>query len=341
MSSLEMVDARHGYGLESRDGPPYRLLRTDDGGQTWRDVTPAHGTLPVEAFSVLGRDSVFASVTVSRAHELLAVERSDDGGRTWSGSVLHDPQGVIGPADFVDTRNGFVGFGEGVAAGSMAFSVWRTRDGGGHWILAARTPTGVGKPGQLSFGCDKNGLAFVDANTGWVTGECAGGPLYFYVTHDAGHTWRRQRLSGFSNCQSCSVAAPRFFNRTQGSVQVTAFARNGKLVRLYWTDDGGRTWTSRPALTAGELGTAVFADARHVWIPAGPATAHLNRLLVSDDAGASWGSMTLPFNADAYQFDFVSQRLGFAVRGWPPKRSLFETRDGGRHWTTIPTTIAR
>jgi photosystem II stability/assembly factor-like uncharacterized protein len=341
LASIEMIDARHGYALGWRDRPPYRLLRTDDGARSWRDITPANGRLPVEAFSLLDRRSIFASATVSRARGSLVVVRSDDGGKTWLSSPFHDPRGVIGPPVFVDQRDGFVGVGEGVAAGSMAFSIWRTRDGGHRWSLAARTPIGVGKPGALPFSCDKNGLTFINPLTGWVSGECAGGPPYFYATHDAGRTWHRQALPGTGNCQ-CSVEVPRFFDQTRGAVQVGHFAVKSSTVKLYWTLDGGRTWRPRTVPGHGYVGTAVFADSQRVWIAVGDvAGGRLTQLLFSQDAGAKWRSTRLPFNAWSYLLDFVSARLGFAVRTAPARTSILETRDGGLTWQTIRTTLIR
>ncbi len=336
-----MVDDVHGYALTGQNTDAYRLLRTHDGGRRWRDITPGAGTIhPSGPAGVYGRATLLFSTSLRGG--VFAVERSDDGGRSWRRSLpLRDAHGLgIGQPMLLDARHLYVALDEGAAAGSEAQALYMSDDGGHSWRFVSRTDVSRVRSRTLPFGCDKNGFGFATRSRGWAGGYCAGGRPFFYRSDDGGRSWRRRPLPGLAQC-ACSVSAPRFFTPRSGALDVIGFTMSGKpLVRLYWTSDGGEHWrASRPP--AGRASGAVsFADAGTAWLAANPPGGmrrRFNRLLRTSDAGRHWQTLTLPFNADGYELDALSATVAYAVRALPGRSSILRTQDGGRSWQKIPT----
>jgi photosystem II stability/assembly factor-like uncharacterized protein len=335
---LHMVDRSHGYAVSGLDTRGYRLLRTSDGGRRWTDITPGNGTIhPSGTATVSGRTILFGT---QRGPKTFAVERSDDGGRTWSMSApIRDTRTAgIGTPVLVDAMHLYLALGEGAAAGSEAQSLWASGDGGRRWHLVSRTSFTVTRPGRLPFGCDKDGFGFATTSRGWAGGYCAGGAPFLYRTLDGGRTWRRSALPGLTAC-ACDVVPPRFFTPRDGVLAASGFgmAGNTPVTRAYWTSDGGATWRAS-APTTGRAQDIVFTDAHSAWVtatPPGTIRGPYDRLLRTADGGRHWRSVRLPFDGSEYQLDALDGTTAFAYRTLTASTRILRTTDGGRHWLTL------
>lgn len=336
---LHMTSAENGYALSGQDYLHYRLLRTTDGGHVWHDITPGGGkTRPNGPPSVHGSTLLFSR---RQRHGTFVVERSDDGGRTWTASLpLRNKFGVgAGTPREIDRRHLYVDLGEGVAAGSAGEALYTSNDGGHRWHLVAQTNVNRTRPGGLPFGCDKDGFGFATPSQGWAGGFCAGGNPFFLRTTDGGRHWSRQVLPGVPrNCQ-CDTPPPTFFSRRVGVVSISGIgnARGTKpFARLYWTADGGNHWrASNP--TSGRIGAIDVVSSQVVWLSgrfAGDAP-RFPRLFRTIDAGRRWSSLHIPVTVDGDVPDAVNATLGFASSG----ATIWRTSDGGRHWTAIHPVI--
>jgi photosystem II stability/assembly factor-like uncharacterized protein len=336
---VQMADADVGYVVGGKQTDRvFRLYRTADAGRSWRDVTPNNGTAhPVGPPTAVGRRIVFFP---SKLHGAIVIERSTDGGRSWTASApIHDRRGG-GPGQVVvlDARHLYLAIGEGAAAGSSAQSLWRSGDDGRTWQFVSRTQATGPSRGALPFSCDKTGYGFATLRLGWAGGACAGGAAFFYRTDDGGRRWRSVQLAGLGAC-ACSVSSPRFFGR-RGVFTVEGFPDAGPqrvIDRIYWTSDGGLHWrfTVPPA---GRIGPQSLVDGRTAWLagtPRGNIRARFNRVYVTTDAGRHWRVATLPFDAQNYQLDAVSGTDAYAVGGPSLRASLFRTSDGGRTWRRV------
>jgi photosystem II stability/assembly factor-like uncharacterized protein len=335
---LHMTSARDGYALSGQDYRHYRLLRTTDGGRLWHVATSIN---PSTAPDVQSSTILFSR---SAGHGSFAVERSDDGGRTWTESrpVHTGLAGGAGTPRAVDRTHLYVDLGEGAAAGSEGEALYASRDGGRRWRLVTQTNVDRTPPGGLPFGCDKDGFGFATPSRGWAAGYCAGGSLFFLRTDDGGRHWHRQNLPGAPRNCSCATSAPDFFGRRVGAASVSGFDNTrgaGPFARVYWTTDGGRRWRgSNP--TSGRTGAIDIVNRNVVWLfgrLAGNAP-RFPRLFRTTDAGRSWHSLHVPVAISADdQLDAVDATLGFATS----RSTLWRTTDGGRHWTAIDAVIAR
>jgi photosystem II stability/assembly factor-like uncharacterized protein len=325
-----MVDGTHGYALAGTDWDRYRLLRTVDGGRRWMQATTIRAVaLP----TVAGRFVFFP--TKLRAG-VFAVERSDDGGRTWARSrPVRDPKGEIGQIDVVDARHVFLAFGEGAAAGSSAQALYTSGDGGRTWRFVSRTDVTGRKPNALPFGCDKDGFGFATPSRGFAGGYCAGGLPFLYRTDDGGRIWRRVSLPAPRAC-ACDTSAPRFFDARDGVLAIVGWVNDGSggpFARVYWTHDGGDHWRGSRA-PVGRAAPVAVADLRSAWLLGGAPgdTRHPGtRLVRTADAGRTWRTERLPFDGSAYALDAVDADTAFALG----PRFLLRTDDGGRSWRSV------
>lgn len=336
---LHMTSARDGYALSGKDTARYRLLRTTDGGRVWRDISPGR-TRPDSPPEVQGRTILFSRVV--RPHGF-AVERSEDGGRTWTASVPVRGSRVLGAGTprLVDRRHLYVDVPEGAAAGSEGEALYTSSDGGRRWRLTAQTRIIGQQSGTLPFGCDKSGFGFVTPSRGWAAGYCAGGGPFFLRTNDGGRHWHRQTLPGAPKDCACGASVPVFFGHRVGVVWVSGQAGNGAgrwFARAYWSRDGGNHWRGSDP-SSGRTGPMDVLRPKVVWLFGRLAgdSPRFPRLFRTTDEGRSWSSVHVPVTVSAYGTpDAVGARLGFAASG----ASMWRTSDGGRRWTAIHGVIA-
>lgn len=332
--SIELKTARSGWASAYQtsadgSGTSRMLLHTIDGGQHWRRLTPAGSWQPASAWFLNDSSAWAATIGEGRG---LSIMRTMDGGAHWQEATISD-QRALGPVyiTFVDPSHGWLFVGYGAAAGSQGGAVYQTADGGLGWHQTAVTGTSD-SPGQLPFGGDKNGLAFINPSTGWLTGSSAGpGPL-FYVTHDGGHSWHRQDLTvpgGADFAGGAGISVPRFFSATDGEFEVDA---NRTVV--YTTRDGGATWTPRVAPAAG---MAFFLDVSTGWL-----VSHDGIVLYrTTDGGQAWSpNQTARQLSQLYSLEFVSSTMGFAILASDTGHTPLVTNDGGLTWRNLSPSVS-
>ncbi len=235
LDSLQMVSARDGWALAWTKNPaapvPAALMpvRTIDGGHTWTAVTPIQAKpllTPNGSYAVLLAASpsrAWLAVTRTRAGARPAVTQvfgTADGGRSWTWPApIHAP-GVARWLEFSDPAHGWLVQDLGAAMGNNPVRLYRTSDGGRHWLLAAASPrlnqAGTGR-GTLPSACDKTGIAFATPADGWLTSACLSLAGAVLASHDGGVTWAPQALplpAGACKPDFCVPSPPQFFGGT-------------------------------------------------------------------------------------------------------------------------------
>jgi photosystem II stability/assembly factor-like uncharacterized protein len=329
---MRFLDESNGWGMTSSN-----VLRTEDGGTTWLDVSPA-GVTDI-GFGAVGYFYDASQGWLAISNPMDPAEpgqlfRTADGGANWDESTL--PPSMGGRFSFIDPSNGFFMADLGAGAGSNWVGIYSTTDGGANW-----TPEYVPEPGMpegegaLPDSGQKSGMTFIDTNRGWVTGSIPmDNYLYLYNTSDGGSTWSEQAgpvPTDFGTVFT-STYPPVFFEQN-GIMPVTLVSNVINLV-IYTSSDGGATWTPAPAPVAnagrGELVDFVSPTDGFAWAT--------GRFAVTNDAAQSWGTVTpsVPFGDNFMAMDFVSMTTGWVLTmNADGLSSLYTTSDGGATWTSL------
>jgi photosystem II stability/assembly factor-like uncharacterized protein len=319
---------RIGYALGSRVTSsrwPFRVrafaLATTDGGRRWHAIAPPFsagatrnptpGGIPVgvQAF----REEVVAEIGAR-------VERSRDGGRTWSRVAVPARTTLV---RFASREVGYAGVAARCRGGE---TLWRTLDGGSSWRLVPRTC------GPFYADVDAHGrlVATAQGNTAM---EIGGRRSLVRLSVDAGANWRVVA----DKRTWPSVARVHFVDRRHGWALSAESDQGFERDALHVTADAGRTWHVRaepPALEYFEPAPApaAFAGAS-LW--AGAPNDGL--LWHSRDLGRRWTVSFRPQYAQANDVLVARGRLVVARTNAGILRSV----DGGRTWHPLGALSAR
>lgn len=328
LASIHMVSDQVGWATGQKDP----VLRTDDGGATWCDVTPLSLNDPVGTVMDLTEiDPDHAWLAVApltndvNGYGPIVVYRTEDGGKNWQKSITS----VTGTPQirFLNDNTGFIMADQGGGLGSEMVALLRSGDGGENWKTV--TP---GTPDSPISGGDKSGFGFANAEEGYVAGTGHGSAILFYVTHDGGKTWQQQTLPiphGYTADGGAATAEePVFFGQLDGVLPV-AFHQMGQPTVFYFTHDDGGTWTPTTGVKGGKnLVIWSFADMNHGFATDGSV------IYRTTDAGQHWTKVQPNISLkDVTQLDFRTSDEGWAI----VNGRLLKTTDGGRIWSPVVT----
>ncbi len=335
---IRMVTPTLGWGIGGLEGAQDHVLRTLDGGTTWQDVTPPEpapaagdpAKAAVGAFldGQVGR-VIYYEAALSPAPAEPRVWATEDGGASWTASqpVALD---FLGSTDFppmlrfADADHGWLLAQQG-AAGMHRYPVYllHTGDGGRTWETLIDPYEGAGLQS-----CNKTGLFFLDATTGWATVDnCPVTTPELWVTADGGLTWEAQPLAAPASRPTlfddalCEAHSPQLLTPAIGAVGVTC--RLGlDIAYVYVTQDGGATW--QPYLYPG--GSLDMLSPRVGF-------ALSRRIYQTLDGGATWTAKKV-VTWDG-QFSWVDERTGWAVARSGDALALVTTSNAGQIWDLL------
>ena len=360
LAALDMLDATTGWAIGGPGPLGDHVLRTTDGGETWADVTPpepasaaapfgqaidAHGYFPSADSAWVVYGAIDTSVSTA-----IQVWHTTDAGESWTGSEPIDA-GELGVSDFfapsdlhfVDEQTGWFMAHLGVGMNHDYIALYQTTDGGVTWAPV------FGPQSEGPQSCGKTGLRFVDAQNGWLTGDCQGvAPgLFLYRSSDAGATWQPEELPPPESAADiftrqdagCGTNSVTFFDAQTAKLAVSCLLLSTdpieSLAFVYTTTDGGESWTSSPAPSRG----LSFLDPQVGWSL--PLTFGFDpppfELARTTDGGATWTPMA---EVDWYgQPDFVDEQTGWAIAHAADASTLVASTDGGATWETVSPVI--
>ncbi|MGA9532627.1 MAG: hypothetical protein WBR18_07915, partial [Anaerolineales bacterium] len=325
---VAMFDGLHGWAIVNAGGVSH-LLRTEDGGQTWADVSPptyqaAGDQAQVE---IIGAFPAYRQAWVTFFQpDVSAVTHTvwwtDSVGYEWKpGDPLSLPAGGVGFQPLLSAADSshalYVADVIG-ADGAHQVTAFHTADGGDTWQTTTL---------QM---CQPTGLALAPDGRAWLTESCLSGSDYsaavpgLWQSENGGTSWQGIQLDwpdlgmeGPQESSSCRTDDPNLFDGG-GAVAVNCFSD---------TDPGSETehaiarfdgsWVGYPA-PAGQL---FFLDARYGW--------KLAKMIYSTGQGGQNWSL---INQVSWQgnFDFIDRWRGWAVTVSEDENALVRTTDGGR-----------
>jgi photosystem II stability/assembly factor-like uncharacterized protein len=331
-------------------GPIANLLRTGDGGHTWRMVTPRipQGSFIFGVAPIGATRAWLMAAGATEGNGPVDLWTTADGGQTWSKTT--------GPG--IAFRGALITFSDGTHGWlatpgeptsqyqQQGIVIDRTTDGGQTWQLVTQTnfPPDRSTAGAPSVNCGKSDLSFLNSSTGWLTGGCTAG-VTFDLTTDGGVTWKAQPLASpdgaafSSDCEggACTLSAPRFVSSGFGYMVLHTTGASPGRSWLYTSRDGGRIWTIHAL--PGQETTISMITAATGFASVGPADSAERWLYRTDDGGTSWQPVLANVHLSYVALDCVSASRCWALSPSPngpgSPTSLYETTDGGRTWSTL------
>lgn len=268
------------------------VLRTVDGGRTWRNVSPpgAEELLfrDVEAFDA--RRAVVLAIGEGEASRVL---RTADGGATWTESFRNtDPRAFYDCMTFFDQRNGLA-VSDPVDG---RFRMLATRDGGRSWRVLPSGGMPPAQEGEAAFAAGGQCLVSAGRGDAWfATGGAAKARVFH--SRDKGLTWSVTNSPIPAGDPAKGVFALAFRDRHHGlSVGGDYRPDQASPHAAAVSRDGGSSWTpsARPP-TAYRSGVAWLPHLGFAAIAVGPTGSDLTL-----DSGRSWRTF------DNGSFDTVS-----------------------------------
>lgn len=324
--NIEMLDEVFGWAVTEED-----IIRTNDGGATWYDVTPPD---LVDAGYLVFIDILDAerawvqSPDMNRYPNGGMLYRTRDGGLTWE---TFDTPFSGGSIHFLDENNGWVMADLGVGAGSMAVSIFKSADGGATWDrVYTNDPNLEGAGESLPLGGIKNFILPLDGTTAWVGGVIyAPGAVYLYRSGDGGNTWSNIELvlpEGSAESE-LNVVDIEFISPTDGLLAIRKSAETPEIL-VYRTTDGGNTWDRLDVDFTGYGILETPSSAELIFYAA-------DQFYVTNDAGATIRQVTpdIPFGTSIVDMSFVNSQTGWVVfADANGMRILYKTTDSGATW---------
>ncbi|HUH99326.1 MAG TPA: hypothetical protein VLZ89_18345 [Anaerolineales bacterium] len=328
-TAFRMIDASNGWAITDTG-----VVRTNDGGASWHDVSPA-------GVSKLGFGTPFFFLDSNHGWVVAGdpssqgsgtLYRTQDGGATWQSN----PVGFfMGTMVFVSASNGWMMASLGVAVGSNAVAIFQTTDGGQTWKQTyINDPTQPGAASTLPLGGLKDGLTPTDMNNAWIGGiTYTPGVVYLYRTQDGGQSWTEQPLqipAGYEQAQFETVG-PEFVSADHAYLPVHITNQYGMMMAVYYSHDSGTNWALSPTMIANG-GSMNFVSATDGFVWNG------TQFYVTQDGAQTWTTVApgVSFGDNFAGMDFVNSSTGFVLTNdVTGTRTLYKTTDGGATWTVV------
>lgn len=341
LQQIQMFSEAQGWAIGGVSGDFIHLLRTEDGGSTWLEVTPPQAAEPN------GAERLAATATFHDPYtgwviyypeqfaagpsdsQVVRTWRTSDGGVTWAEAR---PQAAMdindGPPliDFADDQYGWILNDFAVGVGQRGFTLLRTDDSGFSWEPLAQPPESLSA-------CRKTGLEFVDPDHGWIAESCPpeAGSARLLSSKDGGESFEAIALPAppndpeFLTQSQCVPHSPRLFSAGDGLLAVECAGPAGGY--LYRTSDDGQSWISLnyPG------GSLQFITDQVGW-------ALSRRIYKTVDGGQNW---VLIKNVNWLgSFSFVTGELGWAIATNQGAVALVRTTDGAQRWAVLDPKVA-
>lgn len=327
---IHFINVLDGWGVTET-----QIVRTNDGGITWYNVTPPGVTetgFGVDWF-VLDNDNVWIQQPDFANYPFGGFQyHTSDGGMNWNKIDVPYSGAKI---SFLDANNGWALADLGLGAGSNAVAVYQTADGGATWIRKfINDPNQAGASDSLPLGGLKYGLTPLDMQTAWIHGVVyAPGTVYLFRTDDAGESWSPVALPLPPNTEDAELTIEQlsFVSLRDAYLTLRVTSPDSVSTAVYVSNDAGTTWSLSPAAIPGG-GFADFLSAGEIVLY------NRDQFYVTRDSARAWNSVSpdVDFGEIFIGMDFLNASTGYVVtQDLTAHRSLYRTDDGGATWFPI------
>jgi len=322
LHKIQMIDQLIGWSIAVSDSDTEHILRSEDGGYTWQDVTPPQPLADMETRLTVNGTFWDEETAWASYNDSDIVWATHDGGTTWQAAPL-DYETRSGSLFSVQDANHAWMF-QFLDAGMQKVytALYRTIDGGTSWekLLDPYTDASIQ-------GFDKTGSSFINPLCGWLTRDFRGvqPQVELNLTQDGGLTWEAIDLPEpasapeiFNNC-ACGLYDPDLDSLLEGSTRLSCacYEDDQQTERdyLYRTNDGGGTWEIQET-PGGEL---VYINDQIIY-------ALGREIYRSENGGESWQKVRT-VNWDG-QFSFIDRNTAWVVAFNGQEYALVKTSNG-------------
>jgi photosystem II stability/assembly factor-like uncharacterized protein len=265
------------------------VLRTDDGGATWKKLTVTGDPLDFRDIDAIDENTAYVlsigNGATSRIYKTL------DGGATWVLQFRNeDPKAFLDAMSFWDANHGLV-IGDSVDG---KFYILTTSNGGGDW---SRVPLNALPPAlenEGAFAASGTNIAVYGKGDAWI-GLGAAARARVLRTTDGGRTWKIAETPVKSG-QSSGIFSIAFSDQKHGVIVGGDYQKEKEATdNLALTDDGGVTWTLTKGLS-GLRSVVAYVPGTKTVVAIGPAGGDY-----SNDDGKSWMPLAGP-GFDTFSF---------------------------------------
>ncbi|MEU1259250.1 oxidoreductase [Streptomyces chartreusis] len=261
------------------------VLRTTDGGASWRNVSPP-GAAELQFRDIEAFDARRAVVLAIGEGEASRIYRTHDGGATWTESFRNtDPRAFYDCLTFFDHRHGLA-MSDPVDG---RFRILSTGDGGRTWKVLPGDGMPAAQEGEAGFAASGQCLVASGPKDVWLA---TGGAARARVLHsaDRGLTWTAADTPIPAGDPARGVFGLAFRDRTHGlAVGGDYRADQASPQAAARTGDGGGTWRSAATpVPAYRSGVAWLPHSRSAALAVGPTGTDL-----TTDGGRTWRTVDI------------------------------------------------
>jgi len=327
---IAFPSAKTGFAVCSGIEESSCLLKTEDGGKAWRQISPVK---PRNGISFPDKYNGFGIGTDFTANRVL---RTQDGGATWNPITVPDTGSAPVGLSFIDRRTGFILCNYYTVTDTndvlSGVTLYKTADAGTAWAKVSDVGGSLPRYGSPSY------FRMFDERNG-VISWLSEGALWFDKTDDGGVTWVQSAQYAFQAGEFgiCSFSSPDkgIIYVCDGKHLSIAQYKSGFISQPAEIDTPVSEWISWIACAnAGNRTVALYSGYN-------TSTGAQNAFAISDDNGAAWQSApaapelndiltNVTDNYNVGGFSFSDGNDGFLII--PGYSSLLVTTDGGHAW---------
>ena len=274
------------------------VLRTDDGGATWKRITVSGDAVDFRDIDAIGDNTAYVlSIGNGPASRIY---KTTDRGMTWTLQFRNeDPKAFLDAMSFWDAEHGLV-IGDSI---DRQFYVLTTSNGGRDWtrIAADKLPPALVNEG--AFAASGTNIAVYGKSYAWI-GLGSAERARVLRTTDGGKTWSVFETP-LKSSQSSGIFSIAFRDAKHGVIVGGDYQKEREATdNVAVTSDGGKTWTLSKGLS-GFRSVVAYIPGTATLIALGPSGGDF-----SADDGRTWNTLAGP-GFDTFSFA-PRQKFGWA-----------------------------
>jgi len=275
------------------------VLRTEDGGSSWKKITVTSDTLDFRDIDAIDEQTAYVLSIGNGAAS--RIYKTIDGGATWTLQFRNDdPKRFLDAMSFWDADHGIV-IGDSI---DRRFDILLTSNGGKNWtrVLPDIPPPALENEG--AFAASGTNIAAYGKKYAWIgLGAAARGRVLY--TSDAGRHWKVFETP-IKSGQPSGIFSIAFRDQRHGIIVGGDYQKEKEAIdNLAITSDGGETWKLVKGLS-GFRSVVAYVPGTTSLIALGPAGGDY-----STDDGHTWTRMDGP-GVDTFSFA-RGQRFGWGA----------------------------